>query len=231
MQNKEVATIPEFNHSTINQVLEINRNLIQILTEYQNNGWYGQEYKIYYQRLQTNLQFLGIIADSLPRKSHDSKPKADQLIRENTGAKLPFQAGLNLKGITRRDIITSLPAPTMVYVEGKSIPPFVGTNPQQELSYSGLKIVDEDTARDLMTSTIGKNTKQVVAWSSDKSDSESEDKKDDTETDVEEKKDFLWNPPPIDIDNQWINHNWDIPVFDSLSNNNDLDNLFSEFDL
>ncbi|KAJ3270040.1 hypothetical protein HDV01_000588 [Terramyces sp. JEL0728] len=121
----------------------------------------------------------------------------------------------------------------MVLVDGKSIPPFVGTNPQQELSYSGLKIVDEDVARDLMTSTIGKSNKQqVYSWSSDRSDSESEDKKDDTETDVEEKKDFQWNPPPIEnIDNAWINHKWDLPVFDSLSNNADLDNLFSEFDL
>ncbi|KAJ3280560.1 hypothetical protein HK104_000581 [Borealophlyctis nickersoniae] len=60
------VVVPKFNHDTIEAVLDINDRLIEVLTEYQNHGWVGEpEHKIYQQRLQTNLIYLGASADQV----------------------------------------------------------------------------------------------------------------------------------------------------------------------
>lgn len=42
MSEQEFVTVPQFNYSTIQNIIEINSVLIKILTEYQNNGWVDQ---------------------------------------------------------------------------------------------------------------------------------------------------------------------------------------------
>ena len=42
MAEQEYVTVPQFNHSTIQNILEINSILLKILIEYQNNGWVDQ---------------------------------------------------------------------------------------------------------------------------------------------------------------------------------------------
>ncbi|KAJ3413668.1 hypothetical protein HDV05_007736 [Chytridiales sp. JEL 0842] len=59
-----IIPLPTLSHTTIEQILAINTHLIKILAEYQNNGWLEEpEYKIYQQRLQTNLTYLATAAD------------------------------------------------------------------------------------------------------------------------------------------------------------------------
>jgi hypothetical protein len=69
-----VVTVPQFNYSTIQNILEINSVLLKILTEYQNNGWVDQpEFAMYFtllnssyhKRLGTNLKFLAATGDLL----------------------------------------------------------------------------------------------------------------------------------------------------------------------
>ncbi|KAJ3100044.1 hypothetical protein HDU97_002528 [Phlyctochytrium planicorne] len=73
---KTMIPIPHLSYSTVEQILAINTHIIKILIEYQNNGWFEeQEYKIYQQRLQTNLTYLATAADLLgkPGKPEISK--------------------------------------------------------------------------------------------------------------------------------------------------------------
>ncbi|KAI9350058.1 hypothetical protein DFJ73DRAFT_395395 [Zopfochytrium polystomum] len=61
-------------HATVEQLLAINTHLIKILVEYQSFGWFEEpEYKIYHQRLQSNLTYLATAADYL------SKPEPSRL--------------------------------------------------------------------------------------------------------------------------------------------------------
>ncbi|KAI8850818.1 hypothetical protein BC829DRAFT_388374, partial [Chytridium lagenaria] len=58
--------VPHLSYSTVEQILAINTHIIKILIEYQNNGWFEEpEFKIYQQRLQTNLTYLATAADYL----------------------------------------------------------------------------------------------------------------------------------------------------------------------
>ncbi|KAJ1327098.1 hypothetical protein BSLG_010445 [Batrachochytrium salamandrivorans] len=67
-QADTAVMIPQVNHYTVQSILEINKHLIKILVEYQNNGWIGEpEQKIYQQRLQTNLTYLATLADAVQK--------------------------------------------------------------------------------------------------------------------------------------------------------------------
>ncbi|KAL5032521.1 hypothetical protein RTP6_000609 [Batrachochytrium dendrobatidis] len=72
-QADTAVMIPQVNHNIVQSILDINKQLIRILVEYQNNGWIGEpEQKIYQQRLQTNLTYLATLADAVQK----NKPAA-----------------------------------------------------------------------------------------------------------------------------------------------------------
>ncbi|KAJ2999884.1 hypothetical protein HDV02_001403 [Globomyces sp. JEL0801] len=226
LNSNSVVTIPQFSHATIESILEINRNIIRILIEYQNNGWSGQmEQQMYskvpltlryQQRLNTNLTFLNTLADALltdplpnikipdltpvslpgPQiKSNVRHSNKKQLERSNSTNRVhnrsvnhPNQfnqanesiqsidkpmnddlSGESKSVLNQRQIIETLPTPTMVFVPDTNyrnqpyvpVPPLVGLNPQAELSCSGFQILDESTSRNILLSRLG-NPKTVI---------------------------------------------------------------------
>jgi len=57
--------VPQLGYSTIQNILDINKKLIQVLIEYQNYGWIEDpDFIIYQRRLQTNLNYLATVADN-----------------------------------------------------------------------------------------------------------------------------------------------------------------------
>jgi hypothetical protein len=148
MERKQTVIVPEFNHSTIQQILQTNTRIIQILKEYQNQGFHGTpEQQIYQIRLQTNLTFLATIADALYGKRTNS---TSQSVPPTSTVPVP-------KEPSRSWIIKSLPPPVMILSPHDAIskpsskdyypvPPLVGQNPVQEMALSGYTILDAESA-------------------------------------------------------------------------------------
>ena len=45
---QDAVIVPQLTHQTVQNILEINKNLIKIMVEYQNNGWIEEpEFKMY----------------------------------------------------------------------------------------------------------------------------------------------------------------------------------------
>jgi hypothetical protein len=144
MEKKQTVMIPEFNHSTIQQILEANQRMIQILKDLQNQGFHGtQEQRIYQIRLSTNLTFLATIADALYQKGTSVTTGHSGQVEE-----IPKE---------RSDIVKSLPPPVRIQITTDSItkptcssyypvPPLVGQNPVQEMALSGYNILDAETS-------------------------------------------------------------------------------------
>ena len=135
------VTIPSFDHAQISSILEINKQIINILKDSQNNAWNEDEQRIYVKRLWSNLTYLGTLADTL------------------TTNLIPSQKHLNQTQVidrdppaTRNELLQKLNPPSMIIVPDPNleesayyqVPPFAGNNPQQELKY--YKFVDSDTA-------------------------------------------------------------------------------------
>ena len=132
------VAIPSFDHAQISSVLEINKQIISILQDSQNNAWNEDEQRIYVKRLWSNLTYLGTLADSLALAG-----KSPVIHPEVKDSEPP---------VTRMELLQKLIPPTMIIVPDPNldesayyqVPPFAGNNPQQELKY--YKFVDHDTA-------------------------------------------------------------------------------------
>ena len=144
------VTIPPFDHAQISSVLEINKQIIDILKDSQNNAWNEDEQRIYVKRLWSNLTYLGTLADTLVMSSNIIPSS----LKEVQDCDPPTN---------RKDLLAKLTPPTMIAVpdpnldESSSyqVPPFAGNNPQQELKF--YKLVDQETA---MRLTIERNLDQ-----------------------------------------------------------------------
>jgi hypothetical protein len=153
MDRKQTVVIPEFNHSTIQQILETNQRIIKILMDLQNQGFHGtQEQRIYQIRLQTNLTFLATIADALFGKVGVGSKEYQS--GEYEEACVPTEP-------VRSVVVKSLPPPVRIQIATDSItkptystyypiPPLVGQNPVQEMSLSGYTILDTNSSHSIL---------------------------------------------------------------------------------
>ena len=137
------VTVPLFDHSQIQTVLEINNEIIAILKESQNNAWNEDEQRIYAKRLWSNLTFLGTLADSLQQSTFSSSTPSQMIKTKEPPS-------------TRSELLSKLIPPTMIYVPDPNseessyyqVPPFAGNNPQKELGF--YKVVDRETSTKLV---------------------------------------------------------------------------------
>lgn len=125
-------------------MLEVNRNIIKLLVEYQNNGWTSEpEHKLYQTRLLTNLTYLATLADSMMKDGDISR--SDTRNEAMTGSQSPcslsnvdFSNKFALP-MDRNAIIDSLPPQTIIkdpinsrsrlsHTSYKPVPTFVGSH-------------------------------------------------------------------------------------------------------
>ena len=107
--------IPEFSHSTVQQILEINKHLIELILEYQNNGsiylltlgWL-EEAKVYHSKLISNLVFLSCFSNAAQKSRFN--PKLNGVIKP-IKTKIPS---------TKAKIIESLDLPIMLRARSTS---------------------------------------------------------------------------------------------------------------
>ncbi|TPX43495.1 hypothetical protein SeMB42_g04695 [Synchytrium endobioticum] len=125
---KPLVAIPEFNHSTIQTVLDINKQLIKILIDYQNYGWFQeQEFKMYQARLQSNIAYLVAAQDFLDCRATPTNLATPDLspvvipirLQKNQGkqASNPATVNKSMKPDTVSNINGAAPASTNISTE------------------------------------------------------------------------------------------------------------------
>lgn len=175
-QRRKLATsaisVPTFSHSTVDSILEINQHLLRILTEFQNNGWTGQqEQKVYHQRLQTNLTYLATMADAAGNDKAFQPPAVDttpvvyppEIAHLSTNRQSEFVRLISCSTEeTRHRVINSVSPPVMLTdpaAQSKSdstsktyptAPPFVTSNSH----VPGFAKIDETTVKAVLERTL-----------------------------------------------------------------------------
>ncbi|KAJ3125092.1 hypothetical protein HK098_000584 [Nowakowskiella sp. JEL0407] len=107
-----LVALPEFGHESINAILNVNRVLLKIITEYQNNAWtHLPEFKIYTQRLVSNLAYLSAMHSSMKVKAIEKEEPPKLTAKKPVTSKKPKS---NVKAPAKNTVPVKATAPTSI---------------------------------------------------------------------------------------------------------------------